>query len=91
MQTSVRCLDQKFVRMDSVQISFLHTPATVAVASTTTTSGLSVWVRNFICFLVLGHRFIVFHQMKPYDRSPMSHASVLAALMKTTFPMNFIT
>lgn len=46
MQTSVRCLDQTFVRMDSVQISFRPIPATVALASTMTTSGLSVWVRN---------------------------------------------
>lgn len=50
MLTSAWCLDQKFVRMGSVPISFLHTPAIVAVASTTTISVLSAWVRTSFFF-----------------------------------------
>lgn len=46
MQTSARCSDRRFARTDSVPISSLRTPATAAVASTMTTSGLSVSVRN---------------------------------------------
>lgn len=46
MQTSARCSDRRFARTDSVPISSLRTPATAAVASTTTTSALSVSVRN---------------------------------------------
>lgn len=55
MLTSVWCLDQKFVRMGSVPIFFLHTPAIVTVASITTTSGLSVWVRTFFLFFFFSH------------------------------------
>lgn len=60
MQMNVRCLDQKSVRMDSVQISFRRTLATVAVASTMTTSGSSVWVRK-------SSKVIVFREMKPCE------------------------
>lgn len=60
MQMNVRCLDQKSVRMDSVPISFRRTLATVAVASTMTTSGSSVWVRK-------SSKVIVFREMKPCE------------------------
>lgn len=44
MQTSVRCLAPKSARTGSVQTSSPRTPATAPAASTTTTSGWSVWV-----------------------------------------------
>lgn len=44
MQMSVKCLGPKYARTDSVQTSSPRTPATATVASTTTTSGWSVWV-----------------------------------------------
>lgn len=44
MQTSVRCLAPKSARTGSVQTSSPRTPATATAASTTTTSGWSVWV-----------------------------------------------
>lgn len=46
MQMNVRFLGPTSVRMGSVQISFLRILATVAPASSTITSGLSVWVRK---------------------------------------------
>lgn len=53
MQMNVRFLGPTSVRMGSVQISFLRILATVAPASSTITSGLSVWVRKSFSYYLL--------------------------------------